>query len=208
MSNYITNFGMHAFANAAQALKRSYEISPQEIDFLLDSILASLPENGEITNDLKIGFNGKTIKFEDALKMISPHMERMRLQSIASFETYFQKDTSVEGLTRDFNSGDGKARRIMRQIGVFPVEAMNVRAELANPDLLRANAAKNTEQAVVYLQSVFGLAMLSMDKGPHLPPLTPEAVVQHFKRHVPQVDQLARQIVAGIRKAPGPTRVN
>ncbi|MEM9469536.1 MAG: hypothetical protein AAF988_05180 [Pseudomonadota bacterium] len=197
-----TAYGMHAMAAFAQKPEPSYDVPPHAIDNILDNILASLPADGELDPETVVIYKDVPLTLADALEMVKPHLDRIRLQSIKAFEDYFTIDQTPEGLTRNFNSGDQKARRVIRHMGMFILEATNVRAELANPDLLMANAQQEHARIFPIIRAVIGPITIAHIKGPFMPPLNTKTVLEHFHDHSPAIDKFAREVASGAKPMP------
>ncbi len=197
MQTTITDYAMRESFAFYSTPKQEEKFDPREIDFLLDNLLANIPEEGTFSDGFVLEYKSNPLTPEDAFGMIATQLPRIRIEAIRLFEDYFQKGTDIQKLLSDYEAGEELARKTMRYIGIFPVEAMNVRTELANPRLMELRAAQQEDQrSMIYLRRVMGPFLVGEIEGPHLPPMSLKKVIEHMQTAIPQVDQLARSIVA------------
>lgn len=192
----ITDYGMREafeFVN----VQPDNTFDPRDIDFLLDQLLSSIPEDGLFPDNFIVKIKGKPVTAEDAFGMIMTQLPRLRMDAINLFEDYFREGTDAQKLLNDYESGDGEARKVFRYMGIFLIEAVNVRTELAFPQLMSLRAGLSEEDRAQFgLYRFFGPMEWAEIQGPHVPPLPASRVVQLLRERMPEIDQLARNIIA------------
>ncbi len=203
MIKVVTDYGMRTAFDAAQ----SPQVDPEKAsiaDKLLDSLLRSLPEDDPIHPDFALRLNGNIITAAEVLQSAAAQMPRMRLNAVQIFEEYFQKRPHIDSLLQDYQGGDESARRALRYMGIFPLEALSVRGELLHPKLMEMHARLDKDQQTGFV----GIRRLLDDDtileytGPHLPPLPPNMVAVFFKEWAPYLDKRSRDFLAGHSSPP------
>jgi hypothetical protein len=203
----ITDFGLCAFLKDSQ--KTEGKLSPSELatmENVLDSMLMSMPNDTMIEESDTFIHNGTVLKYSDVIETISPHIGQIKLASIKLFEAYFSAGSNSKdptSISRDFSSGAENAKRVLRRMCIFPIEAMNVRLELAHPQLLQFNARKDKDKARAYIiVGAIGDDVLAKLEGPHLPPIPINSIIEKVGGQYEKLDHRARAIISGNIEGP------
>ncbi len=159
----------------------------------MEIILINVQSDGTLPDKFQGLLNGKKLTAEKSVEKILEFMPSIRRDAIEMFDAYFRKNSSFDELIKDYESGNGEATKIMRFIGIFPVEAANIRSEIVHPQYLKQNAqfSNGNRRITTLLVSVMG-DLYQEFKGPNLPPAPAKDVVSFLKTHVPQLDQNIR----------------
>lgn len=209
MSNFITDYGMRAAFAAAQ---KPVDITndPRAVDAALDEMLRSLPDEHPIDTGFSFTFNGRQITAADVLKMAAPQIHRIRLDAITQFERYFTGSTDPQKLIADYQSGGEQARRTLRLMGIFPLEAISVRSEIAFPQLIQLNAGLHADETTGFgsVAAMFENSVLLQLTGPYLPPKSPANIVEYLQKAIPELDRQTRQFLASNVSAKPAQRMN
>ncbi len=198
MPDIITDYTLREEFDFMNSPQKGSNHKPEEIDRLLDQLLADIPESGMFDEGYVIKYQGIPLTPVEAFERIEPHLPRIKMNALYMFEDYFKNGTDIDRVIRDYESGDKDARRVMRYMGIFPIEAMNIRTELAFPQLmsLRASETGNKRGFFVYRQISAALGLeFQVIEGPHLPPMNTRRLVDHLKVSMPIIDRMTRNII-------------
>ena len=209
MSKMITDFGLQTYLASATANKKLSDSELQGMEQLIDTMLFSMPHDQPVHGSESFAYNGDSLTYSEAAELIRPYIEQIRLSSVQMFEKYFaanSNSTNTDNITRDYNSGAQDAKRVLRRMCIFPLEAMNVRTEIAHPDVLHFNSGQNGRFEKIHgiiIRAVIGDEAIGYLEGPHLPPIPVDTIVAQMQDMYGQLDFHSRQILSGA--APMPT---